>query len=90
MLVDQGGHRGQSLSARACYWPLPIHSGPDPYIRPQILQLYVASYQAQGIWKEAWKHLVGVISVQIIRDVEAFVARQPFADAEVMRFVMAS
>ncbi len=56
----------------------------------QILQLYVASYQASGIWKEAWKHLVGVISVQIIRDVEAFVARCPFADAEVMRFVAAS
>lgn len=56
----------------------------------QILQLYVASYQAPGVWKEAWKHLVGVISVQIIRDVEAFVARHPFADAEVMRFVVAS
>ena len=56
----------------------------------QILQLYVASYQAPGIWKEAWKHLVSVISVQIIRDVEAFVARHPFADADVMRFVVAS
>ena len=56
----------------------------------QILQLYVASYQAGGTWKEAWKYLVGVISVQIIRDVEAFVARHPFADAEVMRFVAAS
>ena len=53
----------------------------------QILQLYVAAYQAPSIWKEAWKHLVGVISVQIIRDVEAFVSRQPFADAEVMRFL---
>ena len=56
----------------------------------QILQLYVAAYQAPGIWKECWKHLVGVISVQIIRDTEAFVARIPFADAEVMRFVVAS
>jgi hypothetical protein len=56
----------------------------------QILQLYVAAYQAPPIWKEAWKHVVGVISVQIIRDVEAFVARHPFADAEVMRFVAAS
>lgn len=56
----------------------------------QILQLYVASYQAQPIWKECWKHVVGVISVQIIRDVEGFVARRPFADAPVMRFVMAS
>jgi hypothetical protein len=30
---------------------------------------------------------VGVISVQIIRDVEAFVAEHPFAEKEVMRFV---
>ena len=50
----------------------------------------MASYQAPGIWKEVWKHLVSVISVQIIRDVESFVARNQFADAEVMRFVVAS
>jgi hypothetical protein len=56
----------------------------------QLLQLYVSAYQAPGIWKEAWKHVVGVISVQIIRDVELFVAKNPFADAEVMRFVAAS
>lgn len=53
----------------------------------QILQLYVAAYQAMGVWKEAWKHLCGVISVQIIRDVETFVSSNPFAAAEVMRFV---
>lgn len=56
----------------------------------QILQLYVAAYQAPTIWKEVWKHLVGVISVQIIRDLESFVARCPFADGPVMRFVAAS
>ena len=50
----------------------------------------MASYQAPGVWKEAWKHLVGVISVQIIRDVESFVEKHPFADVEVMRFVLAS
>jgi hypothetical protein len=33
---------------------------------------------------------VGVISVQIIRDVETFVSTNPFAEAEVMRFVVAS
>jgi hypothetical protein len=48
----------------------------------------VAAYQPDSIWKEAWKHLVGVISVQIIRDVEGFVASQPFAEAEVMRFLV--
>jgi hypothetical protein len=50
----------------------------------------VAAYQAQGIWREAWKQLVGVISVQIIRDAEAFVATHPFADEEVMRFLVGS
>ncbi len=48
----------------------------------------MAAYQSSIIWKNAWKHLVGVISVQIIRDVEAFVASNPFAHAEVMRFVL--
>lgn len=56
--------------------------------RRQILQLYVAAYQAPSVWKEAWKHLIGVISVQIIRDVETFVSVHPFAEAEVMRFVV--
>jgi hypothetical protein len=50
----------------------------------------VAAFQCPSIWKEAWKHLIGVISVQIIRDVEAFVASHPFAAAEVMRFLMSS
>ncbi len=54
-----------------------------------MLQLYVAAYQAAGIWKEAWRHLAGVISVQIIRDVEEFVAGQAFAERDVMRFVLA-
>jgi hypothetical protein len=57
---------------------------------PQILQLYTAGYQAPGIWKEAWKHLAGVISVQIIRDVETFVSANPFAEREVMRFMLAA
>lgn len=47
----------------------------------------MAAYQAVGVWKEAWKHLCGVISVQIIRDVETFVSSNLFAAAEVMRFV---
>jgi hypothetical protein len=55
----------------------------------QILQLYVASYQSPSIWKEAWKHLIGVISVQIIRDVEEFVSTHPIAEDEVMRFLTA-
>ena len=54
-----------------------------------MLQLYVAAYQPPCVWKEAWKHLAGVISVQIIRDVEEFVGGHPFADKDVMRFVLA-
>ena len=49
--------------------------------------MYVAAYQGPGTWKEAWKHLSGVISVQIIRDVETFVATHAFAAREVMRFM---
>jgi hypothetical protein len=74
---------------KSCFQSFPV-TAVQRMTLSQILQLYVASYQAPGIWKEAWKHLVGVISVQIIRDVEAFVAKHPFADAEVMRFVVAS
>ena len=55
----------------------------------QVLQLYVAAYQAAGAWKDAWKHLAGVISVQIIRDIEEFVGSHPFADKDAMRFVLA-
>lgn len=53
----------------------------------QTLRLYVAAYQPPAVWKEIWKHLVGVISVQIIRDVEGFVAGAPFAGRAVMRLM---
>lgn len=53
----------------------------------QILQLYVAGYQAPAIWKEVWKRVVGVLSVQIIRDVEGFVRDSPFADEAVVRLL---
>ena len=65
------------------------HTDANP-LSPQVLQLYVAAYQGPGVWKEAWKHLCGVISVQIIRDVEAFVSSNVFAADEVMRFVVGS
>jgi len=56
----------------------------------QILQLYVAAYQGAGVWRELWKHLVGVLSVQIVRDVEQFVGRCPFAGEDVVRFLVRS
>lgn len=56
----------------------------------QILQLYVAAYQPPTVWRDVWRYLVGVISVQIIKDVEAFVGRREFAHEDVMRFLVRS
>ena len=56
----------------------------------QILQLYVSAYQAPGVWKEVWKHVVGVISVQIVRDVDQFVAKNEFAHEAAMAFIVNS
>jgi hypothetical protein len=53
-----------------------------------ILQLYVAAYLPLGIWKEVWKELIGVISVQIIRDCEKFTGGTPMDSASVMRLLV--
>ena len=53
----------------------------------QALQLYVAAYQPPHVWKDIWRHLCGVISVQIIRDTTEFVKDNPFCATEVMRLV---
>lgn len=45
----------------------------------QVLKLYVAAYQFKPIWKQLWTMVFPVISPQIIRDVETFVASTPFA-----------
>lgn len=45
----------------------------------QVLKLYIAAYQFQPIWKQLWTAIYPVISPQIIRDVETFVASTPFA-----------
>ncbi len=45
----------------------------------QVLKLYVAAYQAKPIWKQLWTSVYPVISPQIIRDVETFVAGTHFA-----------
>lgn len=49
----------------------------------QVLRLYVAAYQPPGIWKEVWKMQVGILSPQIIRDVEAFTKENPFAGGQI-------
>jgi len=56
----------------------------------QILQLYVAAYQNPAIWKQLWKDLVSVISVQIVRDVELFVSKHEFAHEAVIGFIVNS
>jgi len=53
----------------------------------QVLQLYVAGYQSPALWTECYKPLAGILSPQIIKDVEAFTSATPFAEAEVMRFL---
>ncbi len=52
-----------------------------------MLQLYVASYQPAPVWKDVYKHLAGLLSAQIIKDIEAFVHATPFSDAEVMQIL---
>lgn len=56
----------------------------------QILQLYIAAYQSPVIWKSIWKELIGVISVQIVRDVDKFVETHEFAHEAVMGFIINS
>ncbi len=54
-----------------------------------MLQLYVAAYQAPPVWKDTYKHFSGLLSAQIIKDVESFVHATPFSDAEVVQILMA-
>lgn len=39
----------------------------------EVFRLYVASYQYKGVWKDVWKLVKPILSVQIIKDVEVFV-----------------
>jgi hypothetical protein len=49
-----------------------------------LLHLFIAAYQNPIIWKTVWKMVFPVLSIQIIRDVETFVARVPFPQQSVM------
>jgi len=40
------------------------------------LHMYVCAYQSQ--WTEVWKHVAPLLSHQIVRDVENFVAKNPY------------
>lgn len=53
----------------------------------QFLQLYITAYQNPTIWKDIWKHLIGVISVQIIKDCETFVINNKFDEESFMQLL---
>jgi len=52
-----------------------------------LLHLYIAAYQPPDIWKSVWKMIFPVLSIQIIKDVEAFVADNPINHEAVMNIV---
>ena len=43
-----------------------------------LLHLYVCAYQHPKVWKEIWKMIIPLLSHQVIRDVEKFVAERGF------------
>ena len=49
-----------------------------------LLHLFISAYQNPSIWKSVWKLVFPVLSIQIIRDVEAFVSRVPFPHEPVL------
>jgi hypothetical protein len=56
----------------------------------EILQAYVAIYQAPSIWKDVFRSVVGVISVNLIRACEGFVKANPFAAEAFMQLLVKS
>ena len=60
-----------------CFTSFPV-SHVEQLTFTQFLQLYVTVYLPPSIWKDVWKHVIGVISVQIIRDCENFAAQNAF------------
>ena len=54
-----------------------------------LLHLYIASYQSDVAWKQVWKSIFPVLSIQIIRDVEAFVHQHPMNHQMVMHMIFA-
>lgn len=52
-----------------------------------LLHLYIASYQNETIWKDIWKNLISIISTQIIKDIEHFVAQHKFNETAVMNII---
>ena len=55
-----------------------------------LVHLYVCAYQKAEVWTEIWKQIVPLLSHQVIRDVEAFVAKHPFNFRAVMKIMNAA
>ena len=53
------------------------------------LHLYLAAYQTKSIWKACWKSIIPIMSSQISRDVENFVATTPFASEDFVDLLQA-
>lgn len=66
-----------------CFQSLPI-SHIQKMTVTQFLQLYASVYQSPLIWKDLWKHFIGVISVQIIRDCELYINSNRFDEDSFM------
>lgn len=60
-----------------CFAALPV-SHVQRMTLSEILQAYVAVYQAPAIWKDVFRSVVGVISVSLIRACEGFVRDNKF------------
>ena len=52
-----------------------------------LLHLYIAAYQNNLIWKNVWKSIFPVLSIQIIKDVENFVNEKPVNQIAVMNTI---
>jgi hypothetical protein len=52
-----------------------------------LLHLYIASYQPELVWKEVWKNIIAIISIQIIKDVEDFITEFPINSSAIMGIV---
>lgn len=66
-----------TLFIRSCF-----RAFPQKDIREMTLlkymQLYIASYQHKDLWKQCWVRVHPLLSYQVIKDVEDFVAGTPF------------
>jgi len=54
-----------------------------------LLHLYISAYQADVIWKQVWKAIFPVLSIQIIRDVESFVQQNQMNHQVLMHMIFA-